>query len=509
VVFKKGFLQIQDNLAKGGQEMKKFWLLLIFLLAIGFTFPAMAAEFTFNGDFNNRFQLYTNQNGFFVAEQQGVIRDKDVNDNFGEAKYRLWTEAATNDGDIKGVFAVEIGGLRFGEEGKGAEFSGDGVNIETRWLYTDFQIPFVEGKNRLQMGLNSQTFNQYFWAETVMGVKNYGSFDPIDYELAWFRPIETNANTDDNEGEDLDAFYGRINSKPGDNMSLGFFAMYLYKDDFESRTVTRPDPVTGVVTRVPASQQITDRKYEIKQFARDAEFSMYTIGVDGGYNVVLTPGKLFFKWDAIYQGGEIKNAVFATTAPGDQSGTPISSPTSRQNFDVNAYFLHLDAGFSWDRSTLTYTFWYASGDDDPDDSDFEGYLAVDVDSFDNHVLFESLTDDDVFTERHYMLDKGFIMNKLRFDYKATDRLKVGAAMMYMMTAEDIEYIDNNGNSQSEDAIGFEIDADMSYTLFQGLTFNLAAGYLFAGDAMDYFEEDADGNSDEDIFRLMSSIRYKF
>jgi hypothetical protein len=79
----------------------------------------------------------------------------------------------------------------------------------------------------------------------------------------------------------------------------------------------------------------------------------------------------------------------------------------------------------------------------------------------------------------------------------------------MLTAEDIEYIDNDGDSQKEDTIGFEIDADMSYTLFQGLTFNLAAGYLFADDAMDYFEEDADGSSDEDIFRLMSSIRYKF
>jgi hypothetical protein len=79
----------------------------------------------------------------------------------------------------------------------------------------------------------------------------------------------------------------------------------------------------------------------------------------------------------------------------------------------------------------------------------------------------------------------------------------------MLTAEDIEYIDNSGKSQKEDTIGFELDADMSYTLFQGLTFNLAAGYLFADDAMDYFEEDTDGRSDEDIFRLMSSIRYKF
>lgn len=469
--------------------MKRFGVLLVFALVLGLAMPAVGADFSVHGDLNNRFQLYTNQNSFFNAEQQGILRDKKVEDNFGEAKYRLWTEAATNDGNVKGVFAIEMGGLRYGEDG-GGRFSGDGVNIETRWAYTDFQIPFFESKNRLQMGLNSQTFNQYFWQETVMGVKNYGSFDSIDYAVGWFRPRETNANQKDETGQDLDAFHGRINIKPMDDLTLGFFGVYLYKDDIEN------------------TDAIEDRRYEIKQFADDAEFNMFTIGVDGGYSLALDAGKLFFKWDAMYQGGEINNASFTTTGPGDQTGPNVGG-RANEDFDMNAYFFHLDAGFSWDKATLTYTFWYASGDDDPDDDDFEGYLAVDVDSFDNHILFESLADDNVFTERHYILDKGFIMNKLDFDYKATDKLKVGAAVMYMMTAEDIEYINDSGSREDEDTLGIEIDADMSYTLFKGLTFNLAAGYLIADDAMDYFEEDVDGNGNEDVFRLMSSIRYKF
>jgi hypothetical protein len=472
--------------------MKRFGVLLVFAQVLGLAMPSVGAEFSFHGDLNNRFQLYTNQNDFFRAEQQGIIRGN-VYDNFGEAKYRFWTEAATNDGDVKGVFAVEIGGLRYGESGKGAEFSGDGINIETRWLYTDFQIPFIEGKNRLQMGLNSQTINQYFWAETVMGVKNYGTFEPIDYTLAWFRPIETNANRSDQTGQDLDGFYGRINTKPTDNLLLGFFGLYFYKDDPQGTAA------------------IEDRGYEIKQFARDAEFNMYTIGVDGGYNVVLDPGKLFFKWDAMYQGGKINNATFTPTAPGDQTGAALPGSAVGEDFDVKAYFLHLDAGFSWDKSTLTYTFWYASGDDDPEDDDFKGYLAVDVDSFDNHILFESLMDDDVFTERHYLLDKGFVMNKLEFRHKWTDKLETRLAAMYMLTAEDIEYIDQDNDRQRNDEIGFEVDGHLIYKIFPGLTFNLAGGHLFANDAMDYFEKNSnvDGKSDSDISRVMTSIRYKF
>lgn len=471
--------------------MKRLLVLLIFLLALGFALPVMGAEIEFHGDLNNRFQLYTNQNDFFRAEQQGIIRGN-VYDNFGEAKYRFWTEAATNDGDVKGVFAVEIGGLRYGESSKGGGFSGDGINIETRWLYTDFQVPFIDSKNRLQMGLNTQTINQYFWAETVMGVKNYGTLDSIDYTLAWFRPAETNANESNQTGQDLDGFYGRINTKPTDDLLLGFFGLYFYKDDPEG------------------SAAIEDRNYEIKKFATDAEFNMYTIGVDGGYNVVLDPGKLFFRWDAMYQGGKIKNASFTTTGAGDQT-LPNVGGRANADFDVSAYFLHLDVGFTWDKSTLTYTFWYASGDDDPTDKDFEGYLAVDVDSFEDHILFESLMDDDVFTERYYLLDKGFVMNKLEFRHNWTEKFETRFIALYMLTAENIEYVDNDGDSQKNDEIGFELGTHLIYKLFPGLTFNLVGGYLFADDAMDYFEKNSNvnGHSDSDISRVMASFRYKF
>ena len=52
---------------------------------------------------------------------------------------------------------------------------------------------------------------------------------------------------------------------------------------------------------------------------------------------------------------------------------------------------------------------------------------------------------------------------------------------------------------------------LSYKLYQNVEFAINAGYLIAEDAMDYWEEDSirDGSSDEDVFRSMARVRYKF
>ena len=79
--------------------------------------------------------------------------------------------------------------------------------------------------------------------------------------------------------------------------------------------------------------------------------------------------------------------------------------------------------------------------------------------------------------------------------------------MYMMTAEDIEYYDNQGRKQSDDSLGFEIDAYMKYMLYSNVEFAINAGYLFADDAMDFFEVESirDGSSDEDIFLTSARV----
>ena len=481
--------------------MKKWEFILIGLLVFGFVAPALAVEFAVHGDMNNRFLVYTNHTDWLNARDDsfGVLHDKTVSDEYAELKYRYWTEIGDEDDNIKGVYAIEIGGIRWGRTGsgksQGGSFSGDGVNVETRWAYLDFQLPFIERKARARLGLQPFKANPYFWQETATA-GHFSSLinENIDYELAFVRSIDRfNEITDtaSNSITNTDSMYGRLNFKPSDASKIGLFGLYMWGDP-DNDPADFPD--------------IDPRNYEIKNFAEDAKLSIYTIGTDGTAGF----GNFFVNWDLMYQGGNIDDVDFLAVLPGtpENSGAVLASG----DFDLSAYFLHGDLGYKMGKATFTYTFWYASGDDDPDDNDFDAFLAVDVDRDDSIGLFEGLYVDDVsyWTERPYMLTNGFVMNKLSGDYQWTEKLKIGGHAAYMMVAEDFDYVDDNGNNQSNDKIGIEIGGYLKYMLFQNLELSINAGYLFADDGMDFFEVDKrDGNSDENIFASSARIRFKF
>ncbi len=471
---------------------KKLGLIMIALLVVAFVMPSFAADVKIKGDFNNRFMVYTNHNDW-LASEKGVIHNGTVAETWGEAKYRMWFDASTNDGKVKGVYAFEIGGLEYGKPGStgksvGGSYSGDAINIETRWLYTDFQLPWACEKARIRMGLQPFKVNSYLWSETIMGVTSDFVAGPVDFQLAWVRPYRDPVKDDDSDVEDLDSFYARVNFKPVDGVKAGVFGLYMTGDPDESN---------------PANYMtITSQNYQIKKLANNTDLDLYVFGTDGKANL----GTFFVRWDLMYEGGSIDGANFSER----YNGVDYNKSVMNEDFDVSAWFAHVDLGMNIDKMQFTYTFWYASGDDDGSDSDFDGFIAIDIDRSDSICIMEGgFTDDDYFTEKDYMLDKGMIFNKLAFDFKADKKLKLGASLLYMMTAEDIEYIDNNGKKRKENSLGVELDAYLKYKLYDNLEFAVNAGYLFADDAMDFYEVDRDGSSDEDIFISTCRVRYKF
>jgi len=470
--------------------VKKLGIVLAFLLVVAMAVPALAADVKIKGDFNNRFMVYTNHNDW-LASEKGVLHDGTVDETWGEAKYRMWFDASTNDGKVKGVWAWEIGGLEYGKPGSmgksvGGSYSGDAINIETRWLYTDFQLPWACNKARIRMGLQPFSVNSYLWQETIMGVSANVAAGPVDLTFAWVRPYRDPVKDDKSDVEDLDSFYLRANFKPTDGVKMGVFGIYMTGDGDQDTPST-----------------ITSQNYEIKNFANHYDMDIWAFGTDGKTNL----GMVFVNWDLIYETGSIDNANFAQSYNGVVYN---NEGRADDDFDVSAWLAHLDVGVNLGSLKLTGTILYTSGDDDGSDSDFDGFLAVDIDRTDSICLMEGgYTDDDYYTEKDYMLDKGLWLFKAAADYKASKKLSVGGALLYMMTAEDIEYLDNNNEMQKDDSLGIEIDAYLKYKIYDNLEFAVNAGYLFADDAMDFWEVDRDGNSDEDIFISTARVRYKF
>lgn len=461
--------------------MKKLLVVLTALSFVSLAGSALAAKLEFHGDLNNRFMVYTDQAQWFQFDSKGQTSEDESEDSWGEIKYRLWFEAATDDDSVKGVYAIELGALRFGNGGGvgksvGGGFSGDGVNIETRWAYTDFAIPKTQG--RAKIGLMPVNVNGFFWNETAMGV----FYKQGGLNLGWARGSEDVTLENQNWGEgDLDALIARYDMSH-DKLKLGFFGTYLTEtssDDFADFS---------------SFNFITD--YQIKALPK-IDFSMVTVGLDGSYQIPTGFGNAFLAWDAIYQNGTL-----------DDISTDDGVTTD--DYDLSAYFVHVDAGVNVGRTRVTLTSYYASGDDDDTDSDLNGYIAVDVDRFDSIIFQEGgYTDDTYFTERPYIGNKGLILNKLALDYKATEKMTIGGAILYLQTAEDLEYIDDNGVAQADTSLGTELDAYVSYQLFENCEVALNAGYLFADDGMDFFEAERDGNADNNIFRSTARVRYKF
>lgn len=471
-------------------------ILLAVCLALFLAAPAMAATFEFHGDLNNRFKLYTDQQRWFHNDGSGanVLDDEDAPDTFATAKYRFWFTAASDDGAVKGVYAIEIGAIRYGDSTRGGGFSGDGVNVETRWAYTDFQLPSVASKARFQMGLIPFEVNKFFWSETAMGVKFYTD----NWFLAWVRGVDTEASGgDDWEDNDLDSLSARYDLKM-DPLKLGFFLSYLWKDCSGQNCPAFTD-VAPLTNFVGTGSSVDN--YQIKQLPGTLKFDVIAIGVDGSWNTKTGFGKLFLNWDVIYENGSVDDVS-------------VDGGATVHDRDLSAYMGHVDVGVNFGAATLTYTLIYSSGDDgeDPND-DFEAFISVDVDNFYSMFFGEGgYTDDDYFTERYYVGDKGMVMNKLALDYALSKKTKLGASVAYLMLAEDATWTNAAGTATfKDDKLGVEVIGYVSHKLYDSLALDWNIGFLAADDAVDAFETGAtrDGSSDVDIFQSTARVRYQF
>jgi len=464
--------------------VKQMRIVLATLIALAMAVPAMAINVEWHGDFNHRFSYSTQAdtskrtskdsekyfgsgtfNGTpFVAAGSKVSvpdtkKEKNDSDFFGEIKYRMHMVVSDDEKKVKGVVGFEFGSSKFGSKDQGANFGGDQNVFELRWAYTDIEVPF-DPASRLSIGLQPVGYNYMLWTDNAGGVKWKRAEGNWAYSLGWFRN-DWNGGKDaggDKKSAYDDAYAADLTYVFDNGNSLNAFIVYM---DQGQEPIGYTDLTTGTFTSLGTIQ--------------DEEIWIGLSG-KGKWN------NLSGMFTGIYLTGEVTSDAF------DES------------LDRKAYLFHGQLDYAMGKNTFTLGGLYASGDDDPFDGDAENFDVIDISTsiLGSVIIFDNYADDNSFSQAPYVFDQGYKLIYVGAARKLNAKTKVWAKYFWHNTAED--------ELLGDDEIGHEFVVGASYTIMKGLTADINAGYLVAGDAWEAMNAEGDG---DDVFRTDARLRLKF
>jgi hypothetical protein len=190
--------------------MRKFlWVVAVGVLLLMVAAPAMAVDVKFGGEWRIRFYDYA---GLGFSDVAGS------NPRGVQLRFRPRFDVSDDNGNITATWRGEVGDTEYGGgggangqgigylaggtqvtqykvvassnrtgNGAGGGAGSDGINMETKWAYIDFALPF-------NIPLRTRVGLQYWYMpkglvtdDDYAGVRAYGSVAPFSYEAAWFR----------------------------------------------------------------------------------------------------------------------------------------------------------------------------------------------------------------------------------------------------------------------------------------------------------------------------------
>lgn len=167
---------------------------------------------------------------------------KDSNAHYYQ-RWRLWTTVESADKKARAVWGVEIGDIVWGRgggpsagqfggggarigPGQGAEAGNDGVNIETKHLYLEFEVPGVKGAWLTMGGQNMSFMDQPiggFMDDDFYGIKFRWKADRWDAEFYTAKLTENGLP----EADDNDMYALRIGVNPTKDIRLTIEGMII------------------------------------------------------------------------------------------------------------------------------------------------------------------------------------------------------------------------------------------------------------------------------------------
>jgi hypothetical protein len=198
--------------------MRKFLLVMaVGALVFAMAAPAMALDFKFGAEYRVRFTTGVNV-GFIDGAASSTTKDvfgttlnvatPTSNPRSIQLRVRPRFDVSDDNGNIQATLRLEIGDVEFGDgggasaetngssirpggnrvgNGAGGSFGNDGVNVETKWAYIDWTMPFGI-PFRVRAGAQPIYLPKGIIVDDdAYGVRAYGTTKPVSYEAFWYR----------------------------------------------------------------------------------------------------------------------------------------------------------------------------------------------------------------------------------------------------------------------------------------------------------------------------------
>jgi hypothetical protein len=418
----------------------------------------------------------------------------------------------------------------------GADLNTDLRGIgEVKWAYTEFDVPWVPGA-RLRLGA------QPFAVTYKLAALAQGDFAGAHFQWSITPAIRahfTYAQIEENSSEFKGLFSGGLLSgaQSEDSAIIASVEITPFKglDVRPLYSYARFDGTTsgssragrgGVPNAAPVNLLCNGSascggfvgNIPIPGYAANDIENRHTIGVDARLKV----GPFYVDPTIFYQFGSREVTVpNCSTAPGGCALPPFIAPLFGRhlNQDIDAWFIDIRGGFQAGPLLVEGAFIYTTGNPSEDNlmytnadvhyyqpistdsSYYAGWaniFALGVDYF--NMLYQRAPG--LSTGQHIGYDKyGLVRLGLRGSYALTPTFTAYANLTASWTAEDVDVnslmntgagiipvSSFGGTPKHENYLGTEIDAGLTWRLAPNLVFDLVGGYLFAGDALGYFQQ---------------------
>lgn len=422
--------------------MKKVLILgAVVALVAAFTVPAEAVDHKFGGMWRTRAISVKNFSGDDTEKKD---------EQFVDTRTRLYYTAVLNE-NLKLVNKFEMDAT-WGLPKKNDTYGGygaDAIAIEIKNTYADFNL----GDFNFKVG--TQPFKLargFIWSDDATGVQAVYKGDGFTLPFYWNKGWEGGAGKDAND-EDVD-FYAIAPSFKAGGFAITANLAYLTSEDYEA--FSNPKYVTDT-----------------------EDLDIYYLGVDVDGKV----GPASVWASLIYETGD------------------ATEKSTQTEFDIKAYLVAAGATMKTGFGDVHAQAFYASGDDDDADTDFEAFMVPSIQSYTWAEIMGYGEIDYIVTPNSPGRDlTNIIAYNIGVNFKPAPKWNVLLDLWMAKLAEK--------NPAGDDKLGTEVDLQITYEIMKNFNLDLVAAHLWTGDAT-YKKVNPGDPKQKDATELAAQLSLKF